>query len=319
MDKGRKICDVLKAVRKKIADMNGITYEPKVCHYKGHCSGVCPACEAERKYIENELSLRERMGKAVCVTGVAIGVLAAPCNAYAQESTSATPVNNEVVATDSVSESEQVTVRGCAKEADGTPLVGAIIVINRHPIIATDIDGNFSINIPRGSTLRLEYVGYKDKVYPFSDLDLNGFNTLCLTDEDDNILGELTVAEIVPKKTTNKKYKKQKQEKIVDMGNKEIDKAPSFPGGNNAMLQFIAQNFCIPETVQGAYQQRITVSFCVLGDGSLADVRVVTDCPPEMKQEILRLVKTMPKWMPAMKDGKPTYAKMKIPIYVRPQ
>ena len=50
MDRGRKICDVLKAVRKKIADMNGIAYEPRVCHFKGHCSGTCPACETERKY-----------------------------------------------------------------------------------------------------------------------------------------------------------------------------------------------------------------------------------------------------------------------------
>ena len=70
MDRGRKICDVLKAVRKKIADMNDIAYEPRVCHFKGHCSGSCPACEAERKYIESELSLRKRMGEAVCVTGV---------------------------------------------------------------------------------------------------------------------------------------------------------------------------------------------------------------------------------------------------------
>ena len=94
MDKGRKICDVLKAVRKKIADMNGIIYEPKVCHYKGHCSGTCPACEAERKYIEDELSLRKRMGEAVCVTGVAIGILTTPYTAYAQNTSSSMPALN---------------------------------------------------------------------------------------------------------------------------------------------------------------------------------------------------------------------------------
>lgn len=319
MDKGRKICDVLKAVRKKIADMNGITYEPRVCHYEGHCSGTCPACEAERKYIEDELSLRERMGKAVCVTGVAIGILAAPCNAYAQVSSTATPVNHEAIAPDSVSESEQVTIRGCVKEADGAPLIGAIIAINKHPFAVADVEGNFSVKVPRDSALRLQYVGYKDKVYPFSDLDLNGLNTLCLTDEDDSILGEMTVAGIVPKETTKRKHKKQKQEKVINTKSKDFDTPPSFPGGDNVMLQFIAQNLRLPETFFGAYQQRIIFSFCVLGDGSLADVKVVTDCPPEMKQDILRLVKSMPKWKPAMKDGKPTCAKWKIPIYVRPQ
>lgn len=46
MDTGRKICDVLKTIRKQIAEMNDIVYEPKVCHYKGRCHGTCPACEA---------------------------------------------------------------------------------------------------------------------------------------------------------------------------------------------------------------------------------------------------------------------------------
>ena len=314
MDKGGKICDVLKAVRKKIAEMNGITYEPKVCHYHGHCSGTCPACEAERKYIEDELSLREQMGKAVCVTGVALGILAAPYNAYAQETSSATPVNNEVIAADSVSESEQVTIRGCVKEADGTPMIGAFVVAgDKRPYNMTDIDGNFSVTIHRDSTLQLEYLGYKDKIYSFDDLDLNGFNTLCMTEVTPS-MGEVVVIE-KPNKKRAKKLKKKVLESDVDMKIKK----PSFPGGNNAMLQFIAKNLRMPETLYGAYQQRIIVSFCVLGDGSLADVKVVTECPPEMKQEVLRLVKSMPKWKAAMKDGKPTYEKMKIPIYVRPQ
>lgn len=118
MDRGRKICDVLKAVRKKIADMNGIAYEPRVCHFKGHCSGTCPACETERKYIESELSLRKRMGEAVCVTGVAIGILATPYNVYAQTSSPSVPIGNEVIAADSLPTRAQVTINGCVKDAD---------------------------------------------------------------------------------------------------------------------------------------------------------------------------------------------------------
>ena len=151
MDRGRKICDVLKAVRKKIADMNGIAYEPRVCNFKGHCSGSCPACETERKYIESELSLRKRMGEAVCVTGVAIGILATPYNligqsgmhrrgvaigilatpynVYAQTSSPSVPIGNEVIAADSLPTRAQVTINGCVKDADGTPIVGVIIVV----------------------------------------------------------------------------------------------------------------------------------------------------------------------------------------------
>ncbi len=45
----------------------------------------------------------------------------------------------------------------------------------------------------------------------------------------------------------------------------------------------------------------VNVSFYVLGDGSLADVKVITICPQEMKEEVLRLVKAMPKWKTSLK------------------
>lgn len=313
MDRGRKICDVLKAVRKKIADMNGIAYEPRVCHFKGHCSGTCPACETERKYIESELSLRKRMGEAVCVTGVAIGILATPYNVYAQTSSPSVPIGNEVIAADSLPTRAQVTINGCVKDADGTPIVGVIIVVgNKRPGRITDIDGNFSVTLPRDSTLRLKYIGYKNKVYSFSELDLKGFNTLCLTEADYNLLGEMVV--VAPQKPKTKKRRKKKQEGKMVVENKDFDTGPFYPGGNSALLHFVEQNLCVPETLQGAYQQRINVSFYVLGDGSLADVKVITICPQEMKEEVLRLVKAMPKWKPALKDGKPTCAKIMIPI-----
>ena len=145
----------------------------------------------------------------------------------------------------------------------------------------------------------------------FSELDLKGFNTLCLTEEDDNILGEVVVA---PQKPKTKKRRKKKQEGKMIVENKDFDTGPFYPGGNSALLHFVEQNLCVPETLQGAYQQRINVSFYVLGDGSLADVKVITICPQEMKEEVLRLVKAMPKWKPALKDGKPTCAKIMIPI-----
>ena len=141
---------------------------------------------------------------------------------------------------------------------------------------------------------------------------MKGFNTLCLTEEDEQILGEMVV--VAPQKPKTKKRRKKKQEGKMVVENKDVDTGPFYPGGNSALLHFVEQNLCVPETLQGAYQQRINVSFYVLGDGSLADVKVITICPQEMKEEVLRLVKAMPKWKPALKDGKPICAKIMIPI-----
>ena len=71
---GKNICAALKEVRQRIADTNGIVYRPKECHFEGDCDGTCPACEAEVRYLEQQISLLQRAGKAVTVMGVALGM-----------------------------------------------------------------------------------------------------------------------------------------------------------------------------------------------------------------------------------------------------
>lgn len=73
MGKGKDLCDALKAVRKAVADANGIEYVPGKCTNDDECCGTCPACEAEVRYIERELRFRRFAGKAVTVAGIAIG------------------------------------------------------------------------------------------------------------------------------------------------------------------------------------------------------------------------------------------------------
>lgn len=76
MKAGKQICTTLKAIRKQIADANGIEYEPKECGFKGDCTGTCPACEQEVKYIEKQLNVRRMLGKAVTIIGVSTGIAA---------------------------------------------------------------------------------------------------------------------------------------------------------------------------------------------------------------------------------------------------
>lgn len=74
--RGRNICDTLKAIRKEIADANGIEHSPEECHFKGECRGTCPKCEQEVKDLEYELRLRQMAGTAIKVAGVAAGIVA---------------------------------------------------------------------------------------------------------------------------------------------------------------------------------------------------------------------------------------------------
>ena len=65
---GKENCELLKKLRKQIADANGIEYEPAVCTYEGDCLGYCPKCDEELRYLEEQLRAKQRRGEAVSVT-----------------------------------------------------------------------------------------------------------------------------------------------------------------------------------------------------------------------------------------------------------
>lgn len=86
MDKSKITCETLKAIRKQVADANGIVYTPAKCNFEGACAGTCPACEKEREYIENQLSLKRKAGEIVKIAGLVAGLATlAPIAAVAQE------------------------------------------------------------------------------------------------------------------------------------------------------------------------------------------------------------------------------------------
>lgn len=72
---GKSKCKILKDIRRKIAEDNEIAYITSECKYQGDCSGTCPKCEAEVRYLESELEKRQKMGKAVAVAGIAAAVM----------------------------------------------------------------------------------------------------------------------------------------------------------------------------------------------------------------------------------------------------
>ena len=75
--KGKSTCKLLKSIRQQIANANGISYQPKECHYEGECAGTCPACEAEIRYLETQLRERKRKGWGIKVAGLAAGLCVA--------------------------------------------------------------------------------------------------------------------------------------------------------------------------------------------------------------------------------------------------
>ena len=71
---GKQKCKMLKEIRQRIADENDIPYVTRECSFQGECSGTCPKCESELRYLEKQLSLRQSLGKRVAVAGLCAGM-----------------------------------------------------------------------------------------------------------------------------------------------------------------------------------------------------------------------------------------------------
>ena len=98
MSRGKDICKELKAVRRRIAEENGIPLEIPECSYKGECSGTCPRCEAEVQYLEAELEKRLRLGKVATVAGITLGLAACGHSGTTNQDTNDVREGEEVTA-----------------------------------------------------------------------------------------------------------------------------------------------------------------------------------------------------------------------------
>ena len=94
MNHGKDICKELKAVRRSIAEENGIALEMPECTYQGPCRGTCPRCESELRYLESALAERLRMGRTAKVAGIALA-LASTAAAGAQSTGGSTVKGGE--------------------------------------------------------------------------------------------------------------------------------------------------------------------------------------------------------------------------------
>ncbi len=71
---GKSKCKILKEIRRRIAEENGIEYAVSECKHKGDCRGTCPKCESEVRYLESELEKRRAAGTKVAIASLALSV-----------------------------------------------------------------------------------------------------------------------------------------------------------------------------------------------------------------------------------------------------
>ena len=83
-----------------------------------------------------------------------------------------------------------------------------------------------------------------------------------------------------------------------------VDEMPSFPGGMGPLMSWLSQNIKYPVIAAGnGVQGRVMTQFVVEKDGSINDVKVVKSVDPSLDKEAVRVVKSMPRWIPGKHNG----------------
>lgn len=251
MARGKQTCKILKEIRRQIAEANGIEFATSECRYKGDCLGTCPKCEAEVRYLEQQLRARSLAGKAIALAGISAGiVLMSGCSGTTSSNQSSETLQGEPVAP-----IEQIEATDSIEDEGELRAIKDTVVIKKGEI--------------------------EDTKYP-------------------------VVGEIIDPEQEDKVY-----EAIVDV-------RPTFPGGDEKLMEWISQHIQYPQNAYDSHTQgRVIVQFLIKEDGSVGDAKIIRSVFPSLDEEALRVVTTLPKFNPAILDGKAVEYWFTIPIVFR--
>ena len=83
-----------------------------------------------------------------------------------------------------------------------------------------------------------------------------------------------------------------------------VEEMPVFPGGDSALLKYIAENIKYPESAKSkGIQGKVAVRFCINETGGIDKVSAIHVVDPALDAEAIRVVSTLPKFKPGRQGG----------------
>ena len=112
----------------------------------------------------------------------------------------------------------------------------------------------------------------------------------------------------------------EEKPEVVDMYNEPIDfrvveDLPQFPGGAAEFMKWLTKNLKYPALAQKRkVKGRVVAQFVVNTDGSISDLELTEKLETSCDNEVLRVLRMMPKWQAGMMNAKPCRTKVCIPV-----
>ena len=301
MPRGKQTCKILKEIRKQIAAENDIELVISECTYQGDCLGTCPKCEAEVRYLERELEKRQRLGKAVMISGMALTSMLgmSSCGNNGTSSNKAAdpqPTDNMEITDDS-----------------------SDIIVSERPL-AGELVADSASSRPACSSFNLEIPGDVIEVLP-GDIIMEPPKKVSKdVGETDSLLIQMQ------SDRQNMMNVNSDEDEYFVNGDVEsaddifdafmfVEQMPEFPGGEDEMMKFVQDNVVYPQQAKDAgVEGRVFVNFIVETDGSVSDVKVLRGIGHGCDEAAVEVVKSMPKWKPGFHNGKAVRVGYMLPL-----
>ena len=95
----------------------------------------------------------------------------------------------------------------------------------------------------------------------------------------------------------------------------QVDQTPEFPGGMPALFEFVGKNLKYPkEARQKNIQGKVMIKLIIEEDGSISETAIMQSLGHGCDEEVTRVVKAMPKWLPGKKDNELVRTSLVLPI-----
>ena len=353
MARGKQTCKILKEIRRQIAEANGIEFVTSECRYKGDCLGTCPKCEAEVRYLEQQLRSRSIAGKAVAIAGISTAmILMSGCSGTSTNQSSDTLEGEPMELVDSMDWAEgEVVADYDESEVDKKPqfpggdeamrrffdecyskekdiIIGSVTVgyvvgasgeIRYTEIIEGDsLLGEQIIRILKQSP---DYEpGMKNgkpvavyMTFPFSTSIKIGVATVSAHAPNAKLISNDPNVKITQGEIAIEPEDDTVENKIY----KWVEQMPEYPGGTDSMYKFIADNLKYPEGMADNMQGRVIVKFYVDTLGRVCEPLIVRGIESALDREALRVVNLFPYFIPGQHEGKNVNVWFTIPITFR--
>lgn len=99
-----------------------------------------------------------------------------------------------------------------------------------------------------------------------------------------------------------------------------VDEMPQFPGGPQTFYEYLMKNIKYPVAAEkNDIQGRVVAQFVIERDGSIGNVKVTKSVDLLLDKEAIRLLQSMPHWIPGKKDGVAVRVKYTVPVTFRLQ